>query len=195
MASVRSSSLRAYEFACHNASCAPPPVGSGGSGGRSGRPVRPNPIGPGAGRNPNQAMINKTIKEAEGKNARRMSAAETNAPYGTVKGSQLKRGDRIYFAQSIKEVSSVGKPGRNGRIGVAFTSGGVTDVHPDQPLSRAPAAKVVKTKSLPKGNPGQYKTKPNPESRLRRARKAGVAWDATKPWTEAVGSKSWIERG
>jgi hypothetical protein len=80
---------------------------------------------------------------------------------GTTKeiaGYELKRGDRIHFAQSVKTVSSVGKQ-RNGRIGVSFTSGGVTDVGAGQKFIVAGPAKTVKTKSkgIPSGNSGQYR--------------------------------------
>lgn len=170
-------SARAYEFACHSAACAPPPAGTGGSnGGRSGRPVgpaareqpgsgrsgspvRPNPIGPGAGRNPNQAMIDRTIRNAERKGGTAGTTTAKKAPSATkeIAGYELKRGDRIHFAQSVKTVSSVGKQ-RNGRIGVSFTSGGVTDVGAGQKFIVAPPAKTVKAKSsgIPKGNPGKY---------------------------------------
>lgn len=227
---VRIISTRALEFACNSKACAPPPVGRGGSGnggrsgspvgpaarqqpgsGRSGSPVRPNPIGPGAGRNPNQDMIDKTIWSAEGKAAAKAArpgdgdgaryprgggaktekmvsspsrrngdgayyapkkASSTERKGGTagtttakkspstvkeVAGYELKRGDRIHFAQSVKTVSSVGKQ-RNGRIGVSFTSGGVTDVGAGQKFTVAPPAKTVKAKAsgIPKGNPGKY---------------------------------------
>lgn len=125
------SSPRALEFACHSAACAPPPAGTGGSGGggRSGRPVRPNPIGPGAGRNPNQGMINKTIKDAEARAA------------SQVRASDLKRGDKVVFAQKVRTVSSIGKQ-NNGKVGISFKDGGITDLRPGQTLPRASSVKV-----------------------------------------------------
>jgi hypothetical protein len=104
-------------------------------------------------------MIDRTIARAEG-NSRHSGTTVKKAPGKTkeIAGYELKRGDRIHFAQSVKTVSSVGKQ-RNGRIGVAFTSGGVTDVGAGQKFLVAGPAKTVKAKSktLPKGNPGQYK--------------------------------------
>ena len=130
-------------------------------GGRSGSPVRPNPIGPGARRNPNQGMINKTIKDAEAKASKEIRA------------SDLKRGDKVVFGQQVKTVSSVGKQ-RNGKVGVSFTTGGVTDLRPDQTLPRAAAARAPKV-SVNQSGRARVKTR--------------------RPWTEAVGSKSWTETG
>lgn len=90
-------------------------------GGRSGRPVRPNPIGPGARANPNQKMIDSTIRKAE-----------KGQP---VRASDLKRGDNVVFAQKVRTVSSIGKQ-RNGKVGISFKDGGITDLRPDQTLPR-----------------------------------------------------------
>ena len=150
MAIIRSTSSQAYEFACHSAACAPPPAGTGGSsgGGRSGRPVRPNPIGPGAKANPNQGMIDKTIRDAEGK-----ARSKTND--SQIQASDLKKGDRVVFAQQAKTVSSVGMQG-NGKIGISFTTGGVTDLRPDQTLPRAAAARAPKVSVNQSGRAGKF---------------------------------------
>lgn len=94
---------------------------------------------------------------------------------GSIKASNLKAGDRVVFGQQVKTVSSVGKQG-NGKIGVSFKSGGVTDLRPDQSLPR-PSKKV----RVPAGTASKFITKPNPESRNRRARKAGTSWDVSNP--------------
>jgi hypothetical protein len=105
-------------------------------------------------------MIDRTIKAAErkGGTAGTTTAKKVPSKPKEISGYELKRGDRIHFAQSVKTVSSVGKQ-RNGRIGVSFTSGGVTDVGAGQKFTVAPPAKTVKARSntLPKGNSGQYK--------------------------------------
>lgn len=103
-------------------------------------------------------MIDRTLAKAEGK-TRHTGMKVKKAP-GTTKevaGYELKRGDRIHFAQSVKTVSSVGNQ-RNGRIGVSFTSGGVTDVGAGQKFTVAGPAKTVKARSsgIPKGNPGKF---------------------------------------
>lgn len=54
----------------------------------------------------------------------------------SVKASALKRGDRVHFAQKVRTVSSVGTQ-RNGKVGVSFKDGGITDFRPDQALPRA----------------------------------------------------------
>jgi len=93
---IRDTSPRAYEFACHAASCAPPPAGTGGSKGGSG----------GGGGS------------------------------GSVKASDLKPGDRVHFAQKVRVVSSTGMQ-HNGKVGVSFKDGGITDFRPSETLPRA----------------------------------------------------------
>lgn len=73
-------------------------------------------------------MINKTIKDAEAKAATQ------------VRASDLKRGDKVVFAQKVREISSLGKQ-RNGKVGISFKDGGITDLRPDQMLPR-PSKKV-----------------------------------------------------
>ncbi len=59
---------------------------------------------------------------------------------GEIKASSLKGGDRVVFAQKARTVSSVGMQ-KNGKVGVSFKDGGVTDLRPDQTLPR-PSKKV-----------------------------------------------------
>ena len=94
---------------------------------------------------------------------------------GSIKASNLKPGDRVVFGQQVKTVSSVGKQS-NGKIGVSFTTGGVTDLRPDQSLPR-PSKKV----RVPAGSASKFVKQPNPETRARRARKAGTSWNIDSP--------------
>ena len=94
---------------------------------------------------------------------------------GSIKASNLKPGDRVNFAQKTRVVSSVGKQ-NNGKIGISFKDGGVTDLRPDQTLPR-PSKKV----RVPAGSAKKFVKQPNPESRLRRARAAGTVWKTDSP--------------
>ena len=151
--------------------------------------MRPNPVGPGAKANPNQSMIDKTIRDAEGKAAagarrtgdgayyprggggsattaksspsRRNGDGAYYAPTKSktndsqIQASDLKKGDRVVFAQQAKTVSSVGMQG-NGKVGISFTTGGVTDLRPDQTLPRAAAARAPKVSVNQSGRAGKF---------------------------------------
>lgn len=78
---------------------------------------------------------------------------------GSIKASDLKRGDRVVFGQQVKTVSSVGKQ-NNGKIGVSFTTGGVTDLRPDQTLPR-PSKRV----RVPAGSAQKFKKAPAPDKK------------------------------
>lgn len=101
---------------------------------------------------------------------------------GEIKVSRLKAGDRVVFAQKVRTVSSVGAQG-NGKIGISFRDGGITDLRPDQTLPR-PSKKV----RIPAGTARKFITKPDPRHRDERARKAGTAWDINNPpaWVKAL---------
>lgn len=94
---------------------------------------------------------------------------------GSIKASDLKRGDRVVFGQQVKTVSSVGMQ-KNGKVGVSFTTGGVTDLRPDQTLPR-PSKKV----RVPAGTAGKFTNRPDPAYRNRRAVKAGTSWNVNNP--------------
>ena len=94
---------------------------------------------------------------------------------GSIRASNLKSGDRVVFAQKVRTVSSVGKQS-NGKVGVSFKDGGDTDFRPDQTLPR-PSKKV----RVPAGSASKFVKKPNPETRNRRARKAGTSWPVDNP--------------
>lgn len=120
MVTIRDTSPRAYEFACYSKACAPPPAGSGGSKGGSGG-------GGVSARQARQTVMNDMNKVSKARAAKRDSE---------VAASGLKPGDKVHFAQKRRTVSSVGKQ-RNGKIGISFKDGGVTDLWPTQRLLRA----------------------------------------------------------
>ena len=81
---------------------------------------------------------------------------------GSIKASDLKAGDRVVFGQQVKTVSSVGKQS-NGKIGVSFKTGGITDLRPDQTLPR-PSKKV----RVPAGTAQKFTKAPAPDKKWAR---------------------------
>ena len=72
-----------------------------------------------------------------------------------IQASDLKKGDRVVFAQQAKTVSSVSTQ-RNGKVGISFTTGGITDLRPDQTLPRAAPARAPKVSVNQSGRAGKF---------------------------------------
>jgi hypothetical protein len=72
-----------------------------------------------------------------------------------IQASDLKSGDRVIFGQQAKTVSSVGMQ-KNGKVGISFTTGGVTDLRPDQTLPRAAPAKSPRVRVNQSGRAGKF---------------------------------------
>lgn len=78
---------------------------------------------------------------------------------GSVKVSSLKSGDRVVFAQKARTVSSVGVQ-KNGKVGISFKDGGITDMPGSSSLPR-PSKKV----RVPAGAAAKFVKAPNPDKK------------------------------